>query len=86
MGYEFYFDGIKFDNATALGNEVALFLNKKKDTIRPIITDSIYDSGGVKNIFVKKNVQYLKVMLENDASKICTFFKSKIEALVSSDN
>lgn len=85
-GYELYFNETKYDSPTALGDAVALVLNEKEDTIRPIITNSIYDSGGSKNIFVKRNVKYLKAKLDKDSSKISDFFKTKIEVLVSNDN
>ena len=85
-GYELYFNETKYDSPTALGYAIALVLNEKKDTIRPIITDSINDSGGGKNIFVKRNVKYLKAKLDKDSSKISAFFKTKIEVLVSNDN
>lgn len=84
--YQFIFAGEEFYSISALGNKVAVCLEEKKDTIRPIITDSFYDSQGTKNIFVKNHKSYLKDKLEKDDSKICSFFKQKVVKLISNEN
>lgn len=77
---EYSYKEQKFENPSSLGNHIAKQLNKKEDSIRPIITSSI--NGGDKDIFSKKKLKVIKELIEENGDLMCPFFKDKLSKLI----
>lgn len=66
----------EFNTPTKLGDKIAEVLKLKKDTIRPILTDTINESG-TKQIFTKGHKIAINTILKEVDNKMCVFFQEK---------
>lgn len=73
--------GKEVKSPSDLGKEIALQLNKKENSIRPIITDSL-NGGASKNIFKKTNHKKMKELIEIHGDNMCDYFKEKYMKLI----
>lgn len=70
----------EFKTPTQLGEKTAEVLNGKKDTIRPILTETIYESGD-KQIFTEGHKDAINSILKQEDNKMCVFFQKQLDKL-----
>lgn len=81
--YDYFYVGKNYDNASDLGNHVASVLKKKKDTIRPIVTNSI-NGYGIKNIFIedRKKIKKMEKYIEKYGNSMSLHFQEKYNTIL----
>ena len=79
--FEYFYLDKKFKNPTELGNHLAKVLNKKENSIRPIVTSTI-NGGAQKDIFTKMNLTKINSLIKRFDNNMCLFFQERYDKLI----